>query len=134
MSCRPPAGQPSNWLNEITFNSSLIKELRASALLHQLIEAEGLESERYRDIYVHLIHAHEELQNLGASSKMNAEWEYLLNLEERGRSWADRFLDRHLDDLGLRSTVDLGSLFTDSFAPPRSAVPAPSSRPAEQTS
>jgi NTE family protein len=108
-----------NRINEITFNSSLIKELRSIALLHQLIEAENLESERYRDIFVHLIHAHEELKNLDASSKMNAEWAYLLYLKERGRTWADRFLSRHFDDLGVRSTFDLRSLFTDSFRPPR---------------
>lgn len=106
-----------NRINEITFNSSLIKELRSIELLHQLIEAEGLESERYRDIHVHLIHAHEELKDLDASSKMNAEWSYLLHLKERGRRWADRFLARHFDDLGVRSTFDLKRLFTDSFRP-----------------
>ncbi|AGA34035.1 Ferredoxin reductase [Thioalkalivibrio nitratireducens DSM 14787] len=89
-----------------------------TALLHQLIEAEGLESERYRDVYVHLIHAHEELKDLAASSKMNAEWGYLVHLKDRGRAWADRFLKRRFDDLGVRSTFDLGSLFTDSFRPP----------------
>jgi NTE family protein len=107
-----------NRLNEITFNASLIKELRAIELLHQLIEAEGLESERYRDIYVHLIHAHEELKDLDASSKMNAEWSYLTHLKERGQAWAESFLERHFDDLGRRSTFDLKSLFTDSFRPP----------------
>jgi len=108
-----------NRINEITFNASLIKELRSIALLHQLIEAEKLESERYRDIYVHLIHAHEELKDLSASSKMNAEWEYLLHLKARGRAWADRFLAHHFDDLGVRSTFDLSSLFEDSFRPPQ---------------
>lgn len=107
-----------NRLNEITFNSSLIKELRAIELLHQLIEAEQLESERYRDIYVHLIHAHEELKDLSASSKMNAEWEFLTHLMERGQAWAEAFLEKHFDDLGVRSTFDLKSLFTDSFQPP----------------
>ncbi|WP_018954448.1 patatin-like phospholipase family protein [Thioalkalivibrio sulfidiphilus] len=108
-----------NRINEITFNSSLIKELRSIELLHQLIEAEKLESERYRDIFVHLIHAHEELKDLDASSKMNAEWAYLVHLKERGRAWADRFLTRHFDDLGVRSSFDLKSLFTDSFRPPQ---------------
>jgi NTE family protein len=116
-----------NRINEITFNSSLIKELRSIALLHQLIEAEGLESERYRDIYVHLIHAHEELKDLDASSKMNAEWAYLLHLKERGRSWADSFLQRHFNDLGVRSTFDLKSLFTDSFRPPQIPEHGPAS-------
>lgn len=108
-----------NRINEITFNSSLIKELRLIELLHELIDAERLESERYRDVFVHLIHAHEELKDLDASSKMNAEWEYLVHLKDRGWTWADRFLERHYDDLGVRATFDLKSLFsTDSFSPP----------------
>lgn len=113
-----------NRVNEITFNASLIKELRSIALLHRIIESEGLESERYRDIYVHLIHAHEEVESLEASSKLNAEWAYLCYLRERGRNWADRFLDRHFDDLGKRSSFDMTSLFSDSFSPPGSGDPA----------
>ncbi len=108
-----------NRLNEITFNSSLLKELRAIELLHELLEVENLESERYRRIFVHLIHAHEELQHLDASSKINAEWKYLTYLRDRGRGWADRFLADHYDDLGVRGTLDIGSLFADSFRPPR---------------
>lgn len=107
-----------NRLNEITFNASLIKELRAIELLHQLIAAEKLESERYRDCFVHLIHCHEELKGLDASSKLNAEWAYLTYLKERGQAWADTFLEKHFDDLGQRSTFDLQSLFSDSFKPP----------------
>lgn len=107
-----------NRINEITFNASLIKELRSIELLHQLIEVEKLESERYRDIFVHLIHAHEELRDLDASSKLNAEWAFLVYLKERGWAWAERFLDEHFDDLGQRSSFDLKSLFTDSFSPP----------------
>jgi NTE family protein len=119
-----------NRLNEITFNASLVKELRSIYLLHELIEAERLESERYRDIFVHLIHAHEELAHLDASSKLNAEWAYLLYLKERGRSWADRFLDQHFDSLGVRSTFDLAELFSDSFKPPELAVEADSEKKA----
>jgi NTE family protein len=106
-----------NRLNEITFNASLIKELRAIQLLHQLIEAESLELERYRDMRVHLIHAAEELKNLTASSKLNAEWSYLTHLRDRGRSWADAFLRDHFDDLGVRPTLDLNLLFEDAFRP-----------------
>ncbi|MFY9942419.1 MAG: patatin-like phospholipase family protein [Desulfobacterales bacterium] len=115
-----------NRLNEITFNSSLIKELRAIELLHQLIAAEKLESERYRDCFVHLIHCHEELKGLDSSSKMNAEWAFLTYLKERGQAWADRFLAQHFDDLGRRSTFDLKSLFSDSFKPLDLDAPAAS--------
>jgi NTE family protein len=114
-----------NRLNEITFNSSLIKELRSIELLHQLIAAENLESERYRDCFVHLIHAGKEFKLLDASSKMNAEWTYLTHLKEQGQGWADAFLERHFDDLGRRSTFDLTSLFSDSFKPPCLDKPTP---------
>lgn len=107
-----------NRLNEITFNSSLIKELRSIELLHRLIDAEGLDSERYRALFVHIIHADQELKGLDASSKSNAEWAYLEHLKERGWMWAEAFMDRHFDDIGERSSFDLGSLFEDSFRPP----------------
>ena len=83
-----------------------------------MIAAENLESERYRDCFVHLIHAGKEFKLLDASSKMNAEWAYLTHLKEQGQGWADAFLERHFDDLGRRSTFDLTSLFSDSFKPP----------------
>jgi NTE family protein len=106
-----------NRVNEITFNAALVKELRTLHLLHQLIELEGLESERYRDVRVHIIHAADEVQHLEASSKLNAEWEYLTYLFERGRGWAGAWLDDHFDDLGRRQTLDLDDLFVDTFKP-----------------
>ena len=106
-----------NRVNEISFNSSLIKELRAIQLLHKLIDAEGLETERYRDMRIHLIHADEELQDLDSSSKLNAEWEFLSHLYERGRAWADHWLEANFDGLGVRSTFDLDALFADSLRP-----------------
>jgi NTE family protein len=109
-----------NRLNEITFNASLIKDLRAIELLHRLIESEDLDSERHRAIYVHLIHADQALQTLDASSKLNAEWGYLTKLRDIGQTLGAAFLDRHFDDLGQRSSFDPASLFTDSFRPPDS--------------
>jgi len=107
-----------NRLNEITFNSSLLKELRTIELLHELLETENLDSQRYRSMFVHLIHAHEDLQHLDASSKLNAEWDYLVFLRDQGRAWAEDFLVRHYDDIGERGTLDIAKLFEDSFQPP----------------
>jgi len=101
-----------------------LKELRAIELLHELLEMEGFETERYRSMFVHLIHAHEDLQHLDASSKLNAEWEYLLYLKEQGRAWAADFLHNHFDDIGVRGTLDIKKLFADSFQPPSLQEPA----------
>ncbi len=106
-----------NRVNELTFNAALLKELRSIHLLHQLIAAEGLESERYRDVFVHIIHAAEEVQHLEASSKLNAEWDYLTYLFDKGSGWAESWLADHFDDLEVRSTIDLDDLFADTFKP-----------------
>ena len=104
-----------NRLNEITFNASLLKELRAIMLLRDLIEAEGLEHERYRDMRLHRIHADEDLLELKASSKLNAEWAYLCHLRDLGRQRAERWLRKHWADLGERSSFELDWLVEDSI-------------------
>lgn len=112
-------------INEITFNSSLIKELRSIQLLHRLIDAEGLELESYRAMRLHLIHAEHYVETLSASSKMNAEWDFLSRLHAQGRAWADQWLEANFDALGKHSTFDLDTIFTDTFRPVSTADQSP---------
>ena len=106
-----------NRVNELSFNASLLKELRAILLLKQLIDAEGLERERYRDMLIHRIHAEAEMAALGVSSKLNAEWAFLDHLRGIGWRAADRFLADHRDDLGARSTYPLDHVLWGSVGP-----------------
>ncbi len=106
-----------NRVNEITFNTSLVKELRAVMLLRDLIATEGLEEERYREMRLHRIHGDEDLLPLQASSKLNAEWAYLCHLRDLGRSRAEHWLHKHWQDLGKRSSFDLDWMFADSVKP-----------------
>ncbi|WP_425405825.1 patatin-like phospholipase family protein [Hwanghaeella sp.] len=98
-------------VNEITFNSSLLKELRAIDFVHRLLEDEALDSQAYRNPLVHIIECHENLKNLGASSKLNAEWSFLRHLFEIGRGAADEWIDRNYSRLGVASTVDIRAMF-----------------------
>ena len=66
-----------NRVNEIGFNSSLVKELRAFAIVSRLAAEKGLDMGPYGPTYLHLIHVDTEVQDLAASSKLNAEWSYL---------------------------------------------------------
>lgn len=100
-----------NRVNEISFNTALIKELRSIALLKELVRENGLEAAVIGNTYLHLIHTDEEVQDLAASSKLNAEWAYLELLFERGRSRAERWLTQNFDDLGAQSTFDLEDFF-----------------------
>ncbi|WP_104204108.1 patatin-like phospholipase family protein [Billgrantia saliphila] len=110
-----------NRINEITFNSSLIKELRSIQLLQQLIDVEDLDVERYRSMRLHLIHAQQEAEQLSASSKLNAEWPFIQRLHRLGRNWADLWLAENFDAIGHHSTFDLNAVFGDTFRPITSA-------------
>jgi len=106
-----------NRLNEITFNTSLLKELRSLAFLWEIIHYENLERERFRDVHVHAIHDEKTMLGLGVSSKLNAEWVFLTHLRDRGRETANDWLARHYDDIGIRNTLDLSWIFEESLRP-----------------
>ncbi len=99
-------------MNEISFNSSLLKELRAIDFVHRLIEQGKLEEGSYRNVRVHIIEARKQLRPLGASSKVNAEWPFLRLLFGIGRDAATRWLARHYEDIGHRSSVNVRQMFT----------------------
>jgi len=98
-------------LNEITFNASLLKELRAVDFVNQLMAAGRLEGTGYRNVNMHMIQDEAFLASLGASSKMNAEKEFLELLFDKGREAADSWLDHHFDDVGVRSSLHIPDLF-----------------------
>ncbi len=100
-----------NRINEISFNSSLLKELRAIEFVSRLIEEGRLDPVSYRQVRLHIIGNQDALKPLGASSKLNAEWAFLTHLRDLGRETAADWLAQHFDDIGQRSTVDLRAMF-----------------------
>ena len=100
-----------NRLNEISFNSSLLKELRAIDFVARLIEEGKLDETHYRKERIHIIENQDALKSMGASSKMNAEWAFLTHLRNLGRETAETWMDAHFDDVGERGTVDLRAMF-----------------------
>ena len=101
-----------NRLNEISFNSPLMKELRMIALLRQVADPGSGEGARWAGMRTHSIKS-DRLAEFGASSKLNAEWKFIALLKEEGRRCADEFLIEHGDDLGRRSTADLDVLLAE---------------------
>jgi NTE family protein len=111
-----------NRVNEISFNSSLVKELRAIGLVQKVAAEQGIDLGVYTHTYLHLIHTDLEVKDLVASSKLNAEWSYLRILFDLGRKWADEWLAENFDAIGERSTLDLDTLEGDARLPaPRAA-------------
>ncbi len=95
-----------NRLNEIAFNSTLIKDLRAAALMRRVANPGTGEGELLAKMRIHRI-ASDIMLDLGYSSKLLAEWDFFLMLRDAGRSAAEQFLQQHGADLGVRSTLDI---------------------------
>lgn len=100
-----------NRVNEISFNSSLMREMRAISFVTDLVDAGQLDSNTYKRINVHWIEAERQMKGLGVSSKLNARMDFLLHLKAIGREVADTWIAAHFDAIGQRSTIDIGEKF-----------------------
>lgn len=98
-----------NRVNEVSFNATLLKELRMIAVLRQVVDAGSDEGRRWAQMRMHRI-ASDLMTTLGYSSKLSAEWDFLVMLRDEGRRCADAFLHAHGADLGHRSSLDLDPL------------------------
>jgi NTE family protein len=93
-------------LNEVSFNAVALKELRMMALLRQVADPGDSEGAQWAGMRLHIVR-NDIMIKLGASSKLNAEWQFLTYLRDEGRKAAQGFLKAHALDLGRRSTMDL---------------------------
>jgi NTE family protein len=100
-------GDILNRLNEISFNSSLMREMRAIAFVTNLIDSGTLSGEKMRRVLIHAIEADALMKDLGVASKLNADWDFLTHLRDAGRAGAEEWLSAHFDHLGKCSTIDI---------------------------
>lgn len=99
-----------NRLNEITFNSSLLKELRAIAFVKKLIAGDMLKAEykaQYKDILMHAVRSDSVMRDLTVASKYDTSWEFLTRLRDIGRKQGRAWLRKNLGSVGVTDTVDL---------------------------
>ena len=101
------APEISNRINEITFNSSLMREMRAIAFVARLIESGKLNDEDYKSMHIHAISNDDIMTELGVSSKLNPDLEFLLYLRDEGRKTAKSWIAKNFDRVGKGSSVDI---------------------------
>jgi len=105
------AEEIQNRLNEISFNSSLLRELRTVHFVGRLIEEGKIRKGDMMHVLIHSIADDETMRQLGMATKLIPDPLILKSLKESGWNAMDRFLADHFDDLGERSTTDLPSLY-----------------------
>ncbi|MEL6285522.1 MAG: patatin-like phospholipase family protein [Pseudomonadota bacterium] len=108
------AGAIQDRLNEISFNSALISELRAIAFVQKLLDENWLADRMkndYRRLNIHAIRGGQMLCDLSLESKYDTRWTFLSKLKEMGRDHADRWLETCFARVGKKSSVDVREEF-----------------------
>jgi len=98
-------------INEISFNSSLMREMRAVAFATKLIDAGELDESKHRRMFMHWIGNDRLMSQLGTATQFHPEWGLLCKLRDAGRETATQWLDQNFEHIGCRSTVDLAEMF-----------------------
>ena len=108
-----PTGAPEilNRINEISFNSSLLRELRAIAFVRRLIADGKLTATEMKNVLIHSVRDDATMAALDVSTKLSPPPSLFDELKAAGRRAADRFLTNHWGDLGTRNSVNLRELF-----------------------
>jgi NTE family protein len=101
----------SDRANDISFNASLMRELRVIDSLNKLVDHGFDYDGQLEKVNLHLINTGEALNNLDGSSKMNVSWDYLIYLRDLGRKNADSWIEENYDKIGVQSTLDVEKLF-----------------------
>lgn len=96
-----------NRINEISFNSSLMREMRAIAFVTKLLDEGKICDDQMKRMFIHAIEADDFMRTLGVSSKLNSDWEFLLHLKGLGRERTTAWLEARFADLGERTTADI---------------------------
>lgn len=101
-----------NRINEVSFNSSLLRELRTIEFVKRMIARGALDTEHFTDVLIHSIRDDHFMGELTVATKLQPDRGLLLALRAKGHELADSFLRRHWRDLNERSSVDLRAMFS----------------------
>jgi NTE family protein len=98
-------------INTLSFNSSLMREMRAIHFVTKLIDSGFTDDGKLNRIFIHTIDGEDLLGHLGVSSKLNADWDFLMHLFENGRENCERFLSAHWNKIGVESSTNIEEKF-----------------------
>ena len=94
-------------MNEVTFNASLLAELRAIEFVRRLLSEGKLDARRYKSVRMHRIDGGSVLAPFGADSKVRADLSFVRKLFELGRGAGQAWIHAHHKDVGVRPTIKI---------------------------
>ncbi len=100
-----------NRINEISFNSSLLRELRAIHFVQRLIAEGRMPDGAMKEVRIHMVADDDLMTELSVASKLVPTPATLSALFDAGQAAAERFLTEHRSALGKTSSVDLPEMY-----------------------
>jgi NTE family protein len=100
-----------NRVNEISFNSSLMREMRAIAFVSDLIDRGQVRNRPLKRMRLHAIEAEAEMRALSVHSKLTPSWRFLTYLRDVGRDSASQWLERDFPKVGAETSIDLAETY-----------------------
>jgi len=100
------ADEIAHRLNEISFNSSLIAELRLIEFKNKVLAAGYNMNGELRDIRYHVILGGRTLEEFDVSSKSNTTWDFLCLLKQIGREHAENWIKENYKYVGVKTTAN----------------------------
>ena len=94
-------------MNEVTFNASLLAELRAIEFVRRLLAEGKLDARRYKSVRMHRIDGGSVLAPFGADSKPRADLAFVRKLFALGRTAGQEWLHAHRKDVGVRPSIKI---------------------------
>lgn len=98
-----------NRINEISFNSSLIRELRVIHYVSDLLDKGWIKDEyrhEMKKMHIHSLRADKLMEQYSVASKLNPDWQFLMHLRDIGRDVAKEWLDKNYKAIGNNSTIN----------------------------
>jgi NTE family protein len=94
-------------VNELSFNSSLILELKMLQFKQKLAKKGIKLDEEIKDVRLHNVSSDLHLGELNLSSKLNTSWDFLMHLKELGYKACEEWLKTNFDKIGKESTFTI---------------------------
>ncbi|UWR24015.1 patatin-like phospholipase family protein [Sulfitobacter sp. S190] len=103
--------QIQNRINEISFNSSLLRELRAIDFVQRLLDDGTMSSDRMNRVRIHMIADDDLMAQLSAATKLIPNAKIISTLKSAGHAAAEHFLRESIDMVGKQSSINLREMF-----------------------
>ena len=110
--------QIADRINEVTFNVSLMAEMRAIDFVKRLLAEGKLDPALYKDVLMHRIDGGEALEAFAASTKISTNAGLLFSLRDLGRANARAWLEQHYSALGVQCSVNIRRDYLDDLRIP----------------